>query len=93
MAYSIGGKIYTENAMLDEVTSAVKVILDSIVLKNEKKGGLFPLPTFPVIIKLQPTNSQSMAPSCPPVHKPHKHPVLINKFLSITLCLAEFFLH
>ena len=38
MAYSIGGKIYTENAMLDEVTSAVKVILDSIVLKNEKKA-------------------------------------------------------
>ena len=38
MAYSIGGKIYTENAMLDEVTSAVKIILDSIVLKNEKKA-------------------------------------------------------
>lgn len=38
MAYSIGGKIYTENAMLDEVTSAVKIILESIILKNEKKA-------------------------------------------------------
>ena len=63
------------------------------LLKNEKEGGLFPLSTFPMIIKLQPTKSQSMAPSCPSARKPHKHPVLINKFLSITLCLAEFFLH
>ena len=34
-----------------------------------------------------------VAPSPLPTCKPHKHPVLINKFLSITLCLAEFFLH
>ena len=26
------------------------------LLKNEEEGGLFPLPTFPLIIKLLPTN-------------------------------------
>ena len=33
------------------------------------------------------------APSHLPTCKPHKRPILINHFLSITLPLAEFFLH
>ena len=34
-----------------------------------------------------------MAPSCPPACKPHKHLILINRFLSVTLCFPKFFLH
>ena len=33
-----------------------------------------------------------MAPSCPPTYKPHKPPIVVNNFLSITLSLAECFL-
>lgn len=36
MAYSIGGKIYTDHAMMDEVVYATKIILESIVLKNSR---------------------------------------------------------
>ncbi len=36
MAYSIGGKMYTDHALMDEVSYATKIILDGIILKNEK---------------------------------------------------------
>ena len=33
-----------------------------------------------------------MAPSCPPTCKPHKPPIVVNTFFSITFSLAECFL-
>ena len=39
MAYSIGGKMYTDHALMDEVTYATKIILNGIILKNEKKAN------------------------------------------------------
>ena len=40
MAYSIGGKIYTDHALMDEVVHSTKIILNSIVLKNSKLADL-----------------------------------------------------
>ena len=35
MAYSVDGKIFTENALLDEIVFACKKILKDIVIKND----------------------------------------------------------
>ena len=60
------------------------------LIKNEQEGGLFPLPTFLLIIK---SSFGGKAPSLPSACKPHKHPILINHFLHIASPLSEFFLH
>ena len=49
---------------------------------------VFPPPHFSFDYK----TVEGMAPSRPPTCKPHKHPSLMNHFLSITLPLIEFFL-
>ena len=49
---------------------------------------VFPPPHFSFDYK----TVEGMAPSRPPTCKPHKHPILMNHFLSITLPLIEFFL-
>ena len=54
-------------------------------LFKKDKEGLLPLPTFPLIIKLQPTKFSGHGISLPPACKFHKHPTLINHFLSTTL--------
>ena len=57
------------------------------LLKNDKE---VPHPTpFLLIMKLQPTKFLGAAPSCPPTGKPHKHLMLVNYFLSITLPLTN----
>ena len=64
-------------------------------LKNEEEGGLclLSLPTFPLITKLQPTKFSGHSSSCPPTCKFHKHPTLINPFLSTTLLSLNSSLH
>ena len=62
------------------------------LLNNEEKVTLFPLPTFPIIIKLWPTKTWGVAPSHLHICKPDKSPILINHFLPITLPPTEFFL-
>ena len=53
----------------------------------------FPLPYFSFDYKKCSSLSfQGMAPSCPLTYKPHKPPIVINTFFSITLSLAECFL-
>ena len=39
MAYSINGKVYTDHSLMDEVIYHTKMILNSIVLKNESTAN------------------------------------------------------
>ena len=62
-------------------------------IKNEEESGLFPSPTFPLIVNCSPPTSLGVVPYHPPACKPQNHPIIINHFLSITLPLVEFFLN
>ena len=59
----------------------------------KKDKGLLSLPTFPLVIKLQPTKFSGHSISCPPTCKFHKYPTLINHFLSTTLLSLNSCLH
>ena len=61
--------------------------------RMRKKVVFSPSPLFLWLQNCSPLSSQGLAPSRPPACKPHKRPILINHCLSITLTLAEFFLH
>ena len=72
--------------------------MDACLLKR-KRVFPFPLPhchphpiyIFLLIIELQLSKFSGCCFSHPPPYKPHKCPILINHFLSITWPLAEFF--
>ena len=60
------------------------------LLKKDKDLLPFPLPSSDLknVTHWGPRAAQCLIPAC----EPHKHPILINHFLSSTLPLAEFFL-
>ena len=61
------------------------------LLKIEEEGGLLPFAQFSLDDKTVAHSVLGAAPSCLPAYKPHKPPVLINHFLSVTLLLSDFF--
>ena len=60
------------------------------LLKNKEEGGLLPLPHFFSDDRTAAFYVLGVAPSCPPIYKPHEHPILIYHYLAITLPLTEF---
>ena len=53
---------------------------DNGIMMSTQERVFLPLPTFPWIVKKT-------------ASKPHKHPILIDHFLLITLPLTEFYPH
>ena len=47
------------------------------LLKNKEEGGLLPLPHFSSDDRTVAHYVLGVAASCPPIYKPHEHPILI----------------
>ena len=66
---------------------------DKTHLLKKDKEVLPGIPTFPLIIKLQPSKFSGLSFSRPPTCKPHKSPILINHVSSTTLLSMNSSLH
>ena len=58
-------------------------------LFKKDKEGLLPLPTFPVIIKLQPRKFSGVVPPSLPACKPRKRPFLVNHLSTTSRSLTS----